>query len=599
MNISTNDILKALQEEREFANQSIGFSVTSSRHEGVYGILKIEISRQTGSRAAVIDESLEGSRVYWEIDEQKGQGEVFFTNADEGELVIRYSGAILPKDGDTIWLYRRDFLTPLIELWEDKEKVRKAAFVLNRKKRGHDDTLELPKKFEDLRARQSDAIQASLSKASLILGPPGTGKTFTLGAMVAYLLVRYKNSRIILTGPTNTAVDTALLSVDKWLKRLGRIEQFKNNIKRVGSHFDPRKYRDTPYLLAPGFAETATELAILELEEPSKADVAAYTIWKEKVEITRSKLRTDITEISSRSRLIALTTASAYIWYEELKNVGNWNFIVCDEASQVIMPGALMAGALANRSVFMGDPHQLPPVVQCHFAHVQKALNTTVFDVLKKAERVQLNEQSRMGPAKCNAVSKTFYSGDLKVCPKYGKDPEWKKYRSPVHIDGRPLPHVHFEFIEDEAQWSKKYNGYIRLMSADAVRNIAEELLGSYTDAEDIVVLTPFRSQRALIRKMFYKDHLRPIRVSTVHKAQGTESKIIIFDPVQAGGPFLNSENGRRLINVATSRAQAHIIFIANKKDLQNPWVKKIHGLADTNSEEYYTPLNLSRAIAQ
>ena len=65
--------------------------------------------------------------------------------------------------------------------------------------------------------------------------------------------------------------------------------------------------------------------------------------------------------------------------------------------------------------------------------------------------------------------------------------------------------------------------------------------------------------------------------MSTVHKSQGSESKIVIFDPVDGSSVFLNSEGGKRLINVALSRAQAHVIFVVNRNDLTNPWLRKLH----------------------
>jgi superfamily I DNA and/or RNA helicase len=112
------------------------------------------------------------------------------------------------------------------------------------------------------------------------------------------------------------------------------------------------------------------------------------------------------------------------------------------------------------------------------------------------------------------------------------------------------------------------------------VEALVAELLGSYVEADELLILTPFRAQRALIRTMLKRDAGRHIRVSTVHRSQGSESKIVIFDPVDASGSFLNSASGRRLINVAASRAQAHLIVVANDKDLQNPWIKAMHSRA-------------------
>ncbi|MDQ2777030.1 MAG: AAA family ATPase [Acidobacteriota bacterium] len=56
--------------------------------------------------------------------------------------------------------------------------------------------------------------------ASYLWGPPGTGKTTTLGYLVAEYLQARKASRILLVSSTNVASDTALLSVDERVKSL-------------------------------------------------------------------------------------------------------------------------------------------------------------------------------------------------------------------------------------------------------------------------------------------------------------------------------------------------------------------------------------------
>jgi superfamily I DNA and/or RNA helicase len=254
---------------------------------------------------------------------------------------------------------------------------------------------------------------------------------------------------------------------------------------------------------------------------------------------------------------------------------GKWDYLVCDEASQITLPAAVMSATFAARSVFAGDPEQLAPVVQNPEKSVQDILTKTAFNVFRDL-RVRLNEQSRMCVEICDAVSSTFYNGDLKVCAKARNDPDWKKERDPWYVNGREMPRIMFDERADEAKWSPKYNGFIRFGSAKIVEAIANELLGSYVGERDILVLTPFRAQRALIRALFKSGSLRAVRVSTVHRAQGSESKIVVFDPVDATSSFLNSKNGRRLINVAISRAQAHVIVVTNKKDRQNPWLARI-----------------------
>lgn len=574
--MQASTLLAALEAERSAATRAKSFKTVSARREGAVVVAEVEPLK----RAGAIDESLEGARALWGEGDSVGRGEVVVVNPDKGELVLRFAQGPLPAADQIIHLFAQDFLSPLIELWRDPKLSSKALAVANRS----GDSATLPEKplrpaFDSLRARQSEAVQAVLHPSALIIGPPGTGKTFTVGAAVANLLARSKNARILLVGPTNTAVDTALVAADDWLSRNGR-EDLRAQMKRIGSRFDTRRYADRPHLLAAGLYEASVELTLLELDEPSKADITRYVAWKENVERARKSLRTDTEQVAQGARLLAMTTASLFIHQEAVRAAGPWHFAICDEASQIMFPAALMAASFAAYSTFAGDPNQLAPIVQAGEPWVEASLGSSAFDALPQAKVVHLNEQSRMSVGICDVVSATFYDNGLRVCSKATRDKVWKAERSPWYLNGREVPRVMFDDRAGPSTWSAKYNGLIRFGSAQIVEALVAELLGSYVEADELLVLTPFRAQRALIRTMLKRDAARQIRVSTVHRSQGSESKIVIFDPVDAGGSFLNSSSGRRLINVAASRAQAHLIVVANDKDLQNPWIKTMHGRA-------------------
>lgn len=568
--------LAALEAERAAATRAKSFKTLAARREGALVIVEVEPAK----RAGAIDESLEGARALWGEDPSVGRGEVVVVNPERGELVLRFGQGPLPAPDQVVHLFAQDFLTPLIELWRDPKASAKALAVTKRS----GESAALPEKalrpaYDVLRSRQSEAVQAVLYPGALIIGPPGTGKTFTVGAALANLLARSKNARILLLGPTNMAVDTALIAADDWLRRNGR-EDLRGEMKRLGSRFDTRRYTDRDHLLAEGLYEASVELALLELEEPPKSDLERYVAWKEQVERARKSLRTDTEQVARSARLIALTTSSLFIHQEAVRAAGPWHFAVCDEASQLMLPAALMAAGFAAYSTFAGDPNQLAPIVQADEPWVEASLGKSAFDALPEAKSVHLDEQSRMSVGICDVVSTTFYDNGLRVCSKAVRDKDWKAERSPWYLNGRAVPRVMFDERAGPSTWSPKYNGLIRFGSAQIVEALVAELLGSYVEAEELLVLTPFRAQRALIRTMLRRDAARATRVSTVHRSQGSESKIVIFDPVEAGGTFLNSPSGRRLINVAASRAQAHLIVIVNESDLKNPWIKTMRNRA-------------------
>jgi len=84
-------------------------------------------------------------------------------------------------------------------------------------------------------------------------GPPGTGKTYTLGAMLAHYLLPYSTGRILLLSTTNSAVDLALISVDKHLEKVAKADRsaalLRNRIKRIGYHFIASNYTGREHLL--------------------------------------------------------------------------------------------------------------------------------------------------------------------------------------------------------------------------------------------------------------------------------------------------------------------------------------------------------------
>jgi len=85
-----------------------------------------------------------------------------------------------------------------------------------------------------------------------------------------------------------------------------------------------------------------------------------------------------------------------------------------------------------------------------------------------------------------------------------------------------------------------------------------------------VIVLTPFRAQRALIRAMLKAGEARKVRVSTVHRAQGSEHHTVLFDPAQGDNDFLRTDDAERLINVALSRAKARLVVFLSAGDRKN-----------------------------
>jgi hypothetical protein len=61
-----------------------------------------------------------------------------------------------------------------------------------------------------------------------------------------------------------------------------------------------------------------------------------------------------------------------------------------------------------------------------------------------------------------------------------------------------------------------------------------------------------------------------------VHRAQGSEAPVVLFDPADGTQPFLQTEEARRLVNVALSRAQAKVVVYLSAGDATNPLLAPI-----------------------
>lgn len=240
MAITRAAIQGALEAERSFVQKGGRVEVASADWDDGYLVLGVRSVK--GQRRVVVDDALEGVRAKWG-DELEAGGIIKLVDTDHDRIVIQVAAGGMPSIGSQIWLFPGDFLGPLIDMWAGEM----GALAAKRLRQTKEDTeplqpiLPLGDSFADLRERQVEAVQNSAYRCSITIGPPGTGKTYTIGALGAYLLKRFPKSRILLLGPTNVAVDTALVSIDDWLGRIDK-PTIANTAKRVGAYFDPRKF---------------------------------------------------------------------------------------------------------------------------------------------------------------------------------------------------------------------------------------------------------------------------------------------------------------------------------------------------------------------
>lgn len=70
---------------------------------------------------------------------------------------------------------------------------------------------------------------------------------------------------------------------------------------------------------------------------------------------------------------------------------------------------------------------------------------------------------------------------------------------------------------------------------------------------------------------------IRNVRVATVHRVPKKESTVVIFDPVCGSPPFLRTDEARRLLTVAFSRAKGKLILVGSQNDMPHPLLAQVY----------------------
>ena len=555
---------RAVEEEFEAAKRFVEVRVASLYRGGHIVQVHLDLNDSDGR----VDESLEGSVAWWP---PASTADVLSYLPEHELLNLRFVKGPLPEAGATIRLYPPRYLDSLFLLWQTPAAIRFAEFGARLGAAAKPGArLIQNRRFPWLREAQQQAFDLLRWPVSYLWGPPGTGKTTTIGCMLASVLEQDPEARILLLSNTNVAVDQALVGVDGHLEEMG----LRRACRRVGAHFGVAHYAGREHLLPNQSVELLTEIAKLEALVPPRGAVERYAAWKWEQEELRGKMRVGLESILDKARLVAMTTTRAlFSW--ELLDRNTFDYVVFDESSQVPLPAALALGVLGKRVLFAGDPNQLAPIAQTRGTVFAESAFARM--PLNAPQACFLNEQSRMAPGICETISKVFYLGKLVVAKTAASDARWLTERGAFDVGHYGARNAYLVPVEGEARWRPEASGWIRTQSAELVVAMASEL-STLIPAEEILILTPFRGQRNFLRRRLREMGLGSVRLSTVHRAQGAESNTVIFDPVQTSSRFLGDDLSlsRRLVNVALSRAKARVFLLASSNDLRHPVIASI-----------------------
>ena len=201
-----------------------------------------------------------------------------------------------------------------------------------------------------------------------VWGPPGTGKTYTLGEQVAEAL-RDPDERILVVSTTNKATDQAALAIADALRRHGG-EVTPEVLRRVGAAVDARRLEDAglAHLIDQGPRELRDEIADTIATHRAATDPDERALLWNDLQQLRAGLRGGqrLDQVPARvvvaTAFAATLAAASRAMLERLTLAGSAPFrtVLIDEAGLVSRAGTAALALWADRrAVLYGDPHQL------------------------------------------------------------------------------------------------------------------------------------------------------------------------------------------------------------------------------------------------
>jgi len=297
-------------------------------------------------------------------------------------------------------------------------------------------------------------------------------------------------------------------------------------------------------------------------------------------------------DIISSAKIVGATLVSAAL-NKKIQN-GEFDIVIVDEASMCLVPTIVSVSqtikvatpsevtykddeklyaaqndavrmSMKSQLVLVGDPRQLSPIAQTY--EMKKSIFdkydvNDIFEGIEVKNTVFLDTNFRNHPSITAMASKLFYGGLLKS----GKKVDGS---SSLYIRRSTSLMVSFE------------QSYVNQGNAQVIKN--QVLKALEKGRRSIGIITPYKKQAELITETLsdllleYPD--ADIQAGTVHKFQGKEKDIIIYDitfspngnmKIPATYQGDNTSETAKLLNVAMTRAESLFILVGNIDGILN-----------------------------
>lgn len=285
-------------------------------------------------------------------------------------------------------------------------------------------------------------------------------------------------------------------------------------------------------------------------------------------------------ELVAKAKVVGTTLAKC--WLRDEIYTRKFDLVVVDEASMATLPMLYFAAGLGRERILIaGDFKQIPAIVLADTPNTKMWMKRNIFEVAGVTGLQGSNEacemlriQYRMNPDISRIVSTHIYNGLLQDHESVSRGPNVDKPPgagySLIIVDTSNLDPWCMTRDESRSRINLIHLELAIHMAKDAVRN-------GFTE---VGIITPYRAQARLLARRVEDEGLRRrVEVATVHRFQGREKQVVIFD-ISDSKPYDPSrlictsrdkeKHSELLLNVAVSRAQDKLIMIGNIRYLEH-----------------------------
>ncbi|QSE96072.1 AAA domain-containing protein [Fulvivirga lutea] len=447
-----------------------------------------------------------------------------------------------------------------------------------------------PYQSQGLNDSQNTALNKVLNAetVSVIHGPPGTGKTTTLIESIVETLK--SENQVLVCAPSNNAVD---LLVEKLTEhqvnvlRIGHPARVTEEMlsltldAKIANHKDFKDYKamrkkaDEFFGMAKKYKRS---FGYAEREQRKLLYDEAHQ-YKDAAEQLNFYITNDII---SKAQVIAGTLVAANNY--AVKGI-KFKTVFIDEAAQALEPATWIPILKAERVIFAGDHHQLPPTIKSMEA-AKGGLDVSLFEKAMRKNEAQtlLQVQYRMNEVIMGFSNNYFYDGQLKAHTSVANHTIFPEDDPLEFIDTAGTGFYESIDPETKSSFNEEEAGILQTHLTNYLNQLIS--IGG-TKELSVGIIAPYSAQITRLKERIEapEGFEGKLSINTIDGFQGQERDIIYISMVRSNekGEIGFLANERRM-NVAMTRAKKKLVVVGDSATLsQNKFYNAFIEYAQSN----------------